>query len=147
MEELQLETQELDDEIQEVEDEIQGLENRIQRLEEKNQELKDYIQELDAKNQEKNLQLHEQKERIDSLESKVCELNDKHYRPDLRGMLNLFREKVYIILFYSIFNTLILFLLLHVVGLDTVKKKTYGLPRWLAHQIFYGTSRNRRERR
>ena len=79
--------------------------------------------------------------------TKVCELNDKAYRPDLRGMLNLFRTKVYLILFYSISNTLIFFLLLHVVGSDTVKKKKFGLPGWLAHQIFCGTAQNRRERR
>ena len=115
VEELRLETQKLDDDIQ-------GLEDRIQELEDKDQEM--------------DHQLHEQKERIDSLEREVCELNDKFYRPDLRGMLNLFRTKVYLILFYSISNTLIFFLLLHVVGSDTVKKKKFGLPGWLAHQLF-----------
>ena len=115
MEELRLETQKLDDDIQ-------GLEDRIQELEDKDLEM--------------DHQLYEQKERIDSLEREVCELNDKFYRPDLRGMLNLFRTKVYLILFYSISNTLILFLLLHVVGSDTVKKKTFGLPRRVAHRLF-----------
>ena len=109
--------------------------------------LEKYIEELQNKNQQKDNLIHQQKKKIYNLERKVSKLTVKAYRTDLRGMLYVFRKKVYIILFYSIFNTLILFLLLHVVGLDTVKKKTYGLPRWLAHQIFCGTSRNRRERR
>ena len=109
--------------VQQLSNWVGELQLKIQKQDHHIQSLEYYIQELDAKNQEKDLQLHEQKERIESLESKVCELTYKAYRPDLRGMLNLFREKVYIILFYSIFNTLILFLLLHVVGSDTVETK------------------------
>ena len=102
---------------------IKGLNNYIEEIENKNKGLEKYIEELENKNQQKDNLIHQQKKKIYNLEREVCELNVKAYRTDLRGMLCVFRKKVYIILFYSIFNTLILFLLLHVVGSDTVERK------------------------
>ena len=122
MGELQLQNQKQDNQIQQFSNWVGELQLQNQKQDNQIQVLKTHIQ--------------GQEKRIETLESEVCELNDKAYRPDLRGMLNLFRRKVYLILFYSISNTLILFLLLHVVGSDTVKKKTFGLPRRVAHRLF-----------
>ena len=95
---------------------MKGLNNHIEGLNNTIEQLRKNITGLQNQNEQKENIIQEQNLKINRLEEMTCHLKDKAFRPDLREMLKIFRSKVYLILFYSISYTLILFLLLHVVG-------------------------------